>query len=265
MVTISSCNCHFPPPSGFQETYQRFSQSQLTHLSYSESQTKDITIYTEEGDRVTISTNQEDRNEYLTYAGITRERLTGSFGGCSFARERVISLEREAFYSENTRTISISVDGNLNEQELKAIKKALKDIDKVMTDFLYDGDLGRAAVRGMEIKKLDTISGLEACYGYERSVMLEQTVQKETTAYSRYQGAETPPLSNTNHLIDQLTRIIQKSGLEPSSFKDPLKDLFSSYRNDLYGNDANDHRKIHMTDLLETQLMKGIENLSNVF
>jgi hypothetical protein len=160
------------------------------------------------------------------------------------------------------------VSGDLNEQELKDIKKAIKGIDKIMTDLLYGGDMVKATAKASKIRDLDTISGLEANYRYEKEVIVEQTSIKEVTTYSRQGLAETSPLTkNTNYpnhlktLIDKLASIVKKSGLEPSRFHNPIKRLFSNYRNDLHEKEFQDNGKIRMAELIEAELIERINHL----
>ena len=194
---------------------------------------------------------------------------SGEYRGHALTKESLAMVEGERFESENSRSISISVEGDLNEQELKDIKEALKKIDKVMTDFLHRGDMVDAAVKSMEIGKLDTIAGLEANYRYEESVILEQTNLKEKTTYSGGSSPETSPLAKIenplNHLkalIEELTNIINESEIEPSRFKKPLQNLFSDYKNNPTENEPRDKHRIRMTEWVETELLKKLSSLS---
>ena len=269
MNAISSYSPSFPTSPGFQEAYQSYSELQATRLSVSESQSKDITIFTDEGDRVTISSNEQSHAQYLTYEGLARKRVSSEYQGHALTKESLAMFKGERFEFENSRSISISVEGDLNEQELKDIKEALKKIDKVMTDFLHRGDMVDAAVKSMEIGKLDTIASLEANYRYEKSAILEQTSLKEETTYSRSRNPETSPLSKIenplNHLktlIEELTNIIKESEIEPSRFKKSIQKLFSDYKNNPTENEPRDNHRIRMTEWIETELLKKLSSLS---
>ena len=268
MNSISSYSPSLSASPGFQEAYQNYSELQAARLSVSESQSKDITIFTDEGDRVTISSNQQSQTQYMTYEGLAKKRVSGEYQGHAITKESLAMFKGEIFESENSRSISISVEGDLNEQELKDIKKALKKIDKIMTNFLHGGDVD-AAVKSMEIGKLDTIAGLEANYRYEKSVILEQTRLKERTTYSRGGNPEISPLikieNPLNHLktlIEELTNIIKESEIEPSRFKKPIQDLFSDYRDNPTENEPRDHHRIRMTEWIETELLEIVSSLS---
>ena len=272
MNSITSYSPAPPGPSNFREAYQSYTELQAARISISETQSKDITIFTDEGDKVTISSNEQSYAQYLTYEGLSRKRISGDYQGHAITKESFAMFKGERFEFETSRSISISVDGDLNEQELKDIKKAIKGIDKIMTDLLYGGDMVKAIAKAIEIKELDTISGLEANYRYEKEVMVEQTSIKESTTYSRQGLAETAPLTkpltkNTNYLdqlktlIDEMDSIVKESGLEPSRFNNPIKRLFSNYRNDLHEKESQDNGKIRITELIEAELIERISHL----
>jgi len=268
MNSITPYSFASPASSNFREAYQSYAELQVARLSISETQSKDITIFTDEGDKVTISSNQQSHAQYLTYEGLARKRGSGDYQGYAIARKSLAMFQGERFEFENSSSISISVDGDLNKQELKDIKKAIKGIDKIMTDLLYGGDMVKAIAKAIEIRELDTISGLEANYQYEKEIMVEQTSIKEATTYSRQGFAETSPLTRNddslNHLktlIDKMAGIVKESGLEPSGFDNPIKRLFSNYRSDLHEKEFHDNGKIRMTELIEAELIERISHL----
>ena len=198
MNSISSYNPTFPLSSSFSEEYQRYSELQATRVSVSESQNKDITIFTEEGDKVTLSTDQQCQAQSLTYEGLKQSITSADFQGHSISEESLAMFRREAFESKISKNISISVDGDLNKQELKDIKKAIKGIDKIMRNLLYGGDIVDATAKAAEIGDLSTIAGFEANSRYEKSVVLEKATVKKSTAYSRQGLSETSPLTKNS-------------------------------------------------------------------
>ena len=125
MNSIIPYNPAPPGPSDFREAYQSYAELQAVRLSISEIQTKDITIYTDEGDKITISSNEQSHAQYLTYEGLARKRISGDYQGHTVRRETLAMFKGERFEFENSRSISISVDGDLDEQELKDIKQAI--------------------------------------------------------------------------------------------------------------------------------------------
>ena len=268
MNSITPYSSASPAPPDYREAYRSYAQLQAARISISEDLSKDITIFTDEGDKVTISSNQQSHAQYLTYEGLSKKGISGDYQGYAITRESLAMFKGERFEFETSMGISVSVDGDLNEQELKDIKKAIKGIDKIMTDLLYGGDMLNAIAKAKEIKELDTISGLEANYRYEKQVMVEQTSIKEATTYSRQGLAETSPLTkNTNYLnylktlIDEMADIVKESGLEPARFNNPIKRLFSNYGNDFHDKESQDNGKIRIAELIEAELIDKIKHL----
>ena len=68
--------------------------------------------------------------QYLTYEGLAKKRVSGDYQGHAITRENLAMFQGERFEFETSRSISISVDGDLNEQELKDIKKAILQLQK---------------------------------------------------------------------------------------------------------------------------------------
>ena len=265
MDSISSYSPSLSAATGFPAAYESHSGLQTTRLSISESRSKDITIFTDEGDRVTISSKQQNRIQYMTYESLARRRVSSEYQGRVLTKESLAMSKGERFESENSIRISITVDGDLNEQEQKDIKEALKQIDKVMTNFLHGGDMVNAAPKDMEMEKFDTIAGLEADYRFEKSVILVQTRLKERTTYSGGPNPGTSPsarienaLSHIKTLIEELTNIIKKTEIEPSRFKKPILKLISGYRDNPASNDPRDSHGIRMVDWIETELTKKL-------
>jgi hypothetical protein len=150
MNSISSYNPSLCASPGLQEAYQSYSELQATPLSVSESQT-----------------------QYLTHEGLTRKSILGEYQGNVTTRESLDMFQRKSFELEKSRSISISVDGDLNQQELKDIKKAIKGTLRIMTNLLYGGDMVKATAKAIEINESDTISGLGANSRYEKAVLVE--------------------------------------------------------------------------------------------
>ena len=268
MNSITQYTPSSPVPADFRGAYQSYAELQAVRISVSEARSKDITIFTDEGDKVTISSNQQNRFQSLTYEGLAREKVSGDHQGHAITRESLAAFKGERFELESSRHISISVVGDLNEQELKDVRKAIKGIDKIMTDLLYGGNMIEAAAKATEIKNLDTISGLEANYRYEKMVMVEQTSIIEAMTYSKRGLTETSPLAakgaNYLHhlktLIDEMADMVKESRTEHSKFHKSIENLFSNYRNDLNGKEFQDNDKIQLTELIEAALIERINH-----
>ena len=271
MDLISPYNSFFPSATGFREAYQSYSELQAARLSVFETQSKDITVYTEGGDRVTISTEDQNSSQLLTYEGLQKKISAAEGPRFSQVINTLAMFKGEEFQSERRSNITITIEGDLNDQEMKDITAALKEIDRVMTGMLNDGDLVNAAVKSLELNNLGTISGVEASYTHEKSVVLERVVMVEDTRYMKSLDETIPPLKQNEaynpakSLLDQLVKIIEDSKVEPSKLRHPIQKLLQKHRNHSGENRPLNPQKDQLMEWLEKQLDQRFDNLSKKF
>jgi hypothetical protein len=240
----------------------------LTRIETSNQQHKDITLVTEEGDRVTISSSFQSQAVYSTYEGISQYTVSATSENLGMEKNELAMFEGEKFDYETGRNFSISVDGDLNKQELKSIRKAVKTIDKIMTDILYGKNIPEGLAKAMEISNLSSIASLEANYQYEKTVLIEQTAIQEAVTYSKDGLAENIALPNNNELnienpIDEMITAVKDSGVKPSKFIKPIKKLFANILNNLPDSDHQNKPKAHLAKLIGTDLINRINQLPN--
>jgi hypothetical protein len=149
---------------------------------------------------------------------------------------------------------------------LKAIKKAVKIIDKIMTAILYGKNIPEALAKAVEIRNLSSIASLEANYQYEKTVLVERTAIQEAVTYSKDGLAENIALPNNNELtienpIDEMITAVKDSGVKPSKFKKPIKKLFSNILNNLPENDHQNKSRAHLAKRIGTDLINRIDQL----
>jgi len=238
----------------------------LTRIETSNQQHKDITLVTEEGDRVTISSSFQRQAVYSTYEGISQYTVSATSENLGMEKNQLTMFEGETFDYENDRNFSISVDGDLNKQELKSIKKAVKTIDKIMTDILYGKHIPDGLAKAIEISNLGSIASLEANYQYEKTVLVEQTAIQEAVTYSKDGLAENIALPNNNELtienpIDEMITAVKDSGVKPSKFIKPIKKLFANILNNLAENDHQNKPRAHLAKRIGTDLIERINHL----
>ena len=240
----------------------------LTRVETSNQQNKDITLVTEEGDKVTISSSFQSQAVYSTYEGLSQYSVSAVSENLSMEQNEVAMFEGETFEYQNARNLSISVDGDLNEQELKAIKKAIKTIDKIMTDILYGKNIPEALAKAMEIGNFDSIASLEANYQFEKNVIVEKTAIQETVTYSKDGLAENIEAPNNNELdienpINEMITAVKDSGVKPSKSKKPIKRLFYNMLNNLPDSDHQNKPRAHLAEYMGRNLLNRINRLSN--
>ena len=238
----------------------------LTRIETSNQQNKDITLVTDEGDRVTISSSFQRQAVYSTYEGISQYTVSATSENLGMENTELTMFEGEQFDYENDRNFSISVDGDLNKQELKSIRKAVKTIDKIMTDILYGKHIPKGLAKAIEISNLGSIASLEANYQYDKTVLVEQTAIQEAVTYSMDGLVEPIAPPNTNELpienpIDEMITAVKDSGVKPSKFIKPVKKLFANMLNNLPDSDPQNKPKAHLAKLIGTHLIERINHL----
>ena len=143
-----------------------YSCSELTRISVPEQQNKDITIFTEEGDKVTLSSEKQTQTFYSNFSDVSCQKFSGVSDKYSMDISNYTATENRNFEYEKNGSFSISVEGDLDKQEMQDIKKAIKSIDKIMTNLLSGGNFSKAADKTMRLVNLDSISGIAADYSY---------------------------------------------------------------------------------------------------
>ena len=244
-----------------------YSDRQLTRVSESHKENKDITIFTEDGDRVTITSNQQSQASYSKYSAITHQSNYADFGNMSVEQNSYTLFQDERFEFDNSRNFSISVDGDLNEQELKDIRKTIKTIDKIMTDILNGDDISQGVEKAIQLVNLDSISGIAANYRYENAISVEKMEAEEVSTYNR-DGQIEKSLPGFNkeveyikNLINEMINIIKDTAVKPTKIIKPLRMLFSEILRNLSTDNRQDQPKIDLVKLIETALIEKIEQM----
>ena len=142
------------------------SQSSQTDISSQKS--IDLSLVTAEGDKVTLSANVAFQASYATY------NSQGTLNGVTSVSQG------ESFEASLEREFSISVEGDLDQQELKDIKKAVKNIIKIAKQF-FKGDLDNAFAKALKLRTPDTIASLDASFQTSVSASFAQQVSQIST------------------------------------------------------------------------------------
>jgi hypothetical protein len=238
----------------------------LTRTETSNQQHKDITLVTEEGDRVTISSSFQRQAVYSTYEGISKYSVSATSENLDMEKNELAWFEGEQFEYENDGSFSISVDGDLNKQELKSIRKVVKTIDKIMTDILYGKHIPDGLAKAIEMNNLSSIASLEANYQYDKTMLVEQTAIQEAVTYSM-NGLAEPVASPTDtelpmeNPIDEMITAVKDSGVKPSKFIKPVKKLFANILNKLPDGNHQNNPKAHLAKRIGTDLIERITQL----
>jgi hypothetical protein len=152
---------------------------QATQIKVSRSQTADITIVTAEGDTVTLSSSKSAELSFATYSAQGKVGdSTGAISGMSAQLHR-------------TSAFSMTVDGDLNKEELKEIRSAIRTIEKAANDVLKGHD-EKAAARTAKLSDLDQIASIDADLEFNREVSVTQVSAQSNSAPAVPESTEAP-------------------------------------------------------------------------
>jgi len=187
MSAVDSIAClpgNYPKALNGQQTPDSSASVQATQVKVSQSQTADITIVTAEGDTVTLSANRSAELSFTTY------NAQGQAGDSSGA----ISAASAEF--RRSSDFSITVDGDLNKEELKEIRTAIRTIQKAANDVLK-GHEEKAAAQTAKLAGLDQIASIDADLEFNREVSVTQVTAQSDTADVQTTQAPTTAVAPT--------------------------------------------------------------------
>ena len=172
-----------------------FSGVHVSNLSTYQQKNTDITIMTAEGDKVTLSANSQQEASYLTYSSLVRR---GS---------EMTQVQGKSYSMEVNQDLSITIEGDLNEEELRDIQESIKAIDKVMQATL-SGNMDEAFFMTQSISDMDTISGFSANLEIETGISFVQQTAVET------QTAVPEPPKGIDTILNSLSREPSEDSIE---------------------------------------------------
>ena len=145
------------------------SRTQLAAVT--SSQSMDLELMTEEGDKVTLSIDAQALAVYAAHGAVVADDDAlygqwGEFSGGAFERE-----------------VDFTVEGDLNKQERREIRKVIRTLNRMMNDFVQDR-LNPMISKARQLQGLKTIDSLEVEMSYERQVLIAQQAEV-AVAYDR--------------------------------------------------------------------------------
>ncbi|MEJ2153882.1 MAG: hypothetical protein P8X96_00950 [Desulfobacteraceae bacterium] len=161
-----SCSC----PNDLSASRSLYAcQTQLAAVT--SSQSMDLELLTEEGDKVTLSIDAQASAVYAAHGAVVADDdelygQWGEFSGGAFERE-----------------VDVTVDGDLNQQERREIRKVIRTLNRIMNDFVQDR-LNPMISKARQLQGLKTIDSLEVEMSYERQVLIAQQAEA-AVAYDR--------------------------------------------------------------------------------
>jgi hypothetical protein len=155
--------------------------TQYKNTCVESSQSANIEIYTAEGDKVTLSSEVQYKATSESSASYARlGRAHGSHHPGHHGRAHV-QRSADSTSVSSTQKYSVSVEGNLNQQELQDIQKALRTIDQASAQ-MQSGNLDKAQDKLEKLADLKSLTGLSANISVQKSVTMETGVSTQTAA-----------------------------------------------------------------------------------
>lgn len=197
-----------------------YSGSQISALSTYQQKNTDITIVTAEGDKVTLSANSQQEASYLTYSSLVRR------GG------EMTQIQGKSYSMEVNQDFSITIEGDLNEEELQDIQESIKTIDKVMQATL-SGNTDQALVMSQSVSDRESISGFSANMEIETAMSFAQqtTIQTQAAVSEPTTSLDTllDPISQkrSNGSTEKMMEVLPHRGFRNKKLIKPLKKYFT--------------------------------------
>ena len=167
MNTISSLNPFTANPKGLALDSDFYNQAKLTQAAISSEQSMEITIVTDQKDIVTLSFEADFDTTYTTYEGLaTSQNGYAAIEGKQLSYE--ISVQQ-----------SVQVEGDLNRQEVRDIKKVMHQIGRMMKKFLA-GKIDDVAEKAQSLlQNSNSLERVDAVWEFEKSASVLSQSQAE--------------------------------------------------------------------------------------
>lgn len=261
MNTITDLNSSCAGSSFAATDGYRLNAARVKQTAVSAEQNTDITIMTEQGDRVTLSVDADFQSSYTTYSG-----LAANNNGYA-------EIEGRHYNFGASFEQSITVEGDLNEQELKDIKKLLKRLDRIIHKFL-DGRSDKVAKKTAKLlKNMKTIDSLEARFESQKRAavldkkFIEATALSTPDADRQVQPLQLPPgfrseFKPIDDLTDDMIDVVDASQVQPSNLMRSIHKLFKRLFSDINRDGEGHTDKINLARLIQSDFIQKLQEFS---
>ena len=231
-----------------------FSGIHVSSLSTYQQKNTDITIMTAEGDRVTLSANSQQEASYLTYSSLVRR---GS---------EMTQIQGKSYSMEVNQDLSITIEGDLNEEEIQDIQESIKAIDKIMQATI-SGNTDQALIMSQSVSYMDTISSFSANLEIETGISFVQQTAVETQSVdpeptNSIESDLSPiPQNKGNNSRDKMMEIFQHRGFRNKKIIKPLRKYFSKLFEGIPEKykGSEKYEKLGLADRLRSEILEHLE------
>lgn len=252
-LPVSSERCFQP---AYTPSAVSASQTQLATVSFSRS--LDLNLVTEEGDKVTLSMDVQASALYLDSTFVS----TADDGDYRYSRSELAA-------GSSQYDVSLTIEGDLNEEEQREIRKVIKTLSKMM-DQLAVGNVQPDVATANKLAGLDTIAGLDAHLSYERQVVVAR--QTEATAvYDRtgeltnttsetkgHQFPRLPEKARADEMANEMARHFRKAKAPWAHKMKAVERLFETRRKSA-AVETNENNAMNIFDYLRERMHDALE------
>ena len=225
---------------------------QYERVTAASSWQKDITLETVEGDTVTISYQKDTAFLSEKYDALYQNNSLQQSDRGIMQQQQWAHIHSELFAYSQEEQFTLTVAGDLNEDEQRDIREALERIDKLMIETMQGGDIFAGAEEAAGIIGLENIAAVEADYRYRSLITIEEVAQANSITNTNYGSdgalddnlsellapissfaAPATPMERLQELIDEMAEIIGKQvsdkKMPPDQFLLPVEQLFADH------------------------------------
>lgn len=217
-MELTPCQSTFPTltDSSSRQECASLNASRTLVAAASQEQHLEMELVTAEGDRVTLSLESKS------------SALTASYTEMPAGTGRVSLCKGELCTNELERFISLTVEGDLNEQEKKDLRKVLKTLKTMMGHFVNDR-LKPMLAKAKQLGNLDSVAGLSVEMSYSRQVLVAEQAQISTT-YNQLgamepQASDHPPTERPPRPEDNWQAMLQEAEELTNAMAEQLKQV----------------------------------------
>ena len=234
--------------------------ARVKQTAVSAEQNTAITITTEQGDRMTLSVDAGFQSSYTTYSGLAANN--NGYAKIEGQHDRIgLSLEQ-----------SIRVEGDLNKQELKDIRKVLNRLERIIHKFM-DGRLDTVSSKaGKLLENMKTLDSVAARFEFQTSASVLDKEFMEATALSRpdvdrrIQPLQLPQgfsseFKPIHELTDDMIDVVEASPIQPSKLMQSIHSLFARLLGDISRGGARHTDKMNLARLIQSDFIQKLEAL----
>lgn len=136
-------------------------------LASSQTRHLEMDLVTAEGDKVTLSLDGRTQSLLAAYQEAGRDE------GRTYRNQGYLMSH------EQERSMTLTVEGDLNAQEMRDIRKVMKTLKRMMNHFVNDR-LKPMMANAKRLQNLETVAGLEVEMRYSRQTLVAERTQIET-------------------------------------------------------------------------------------